>query len=163
MVHVPAPVSAAVAPETVQTDGVVEAKLTANPELADAIRATWPPTVWAGIAANVMVWVAWLTAKLCDTGVAALNLASPAWDAWMVQVPAATRFAVAPDTVQTAGVVDAKLTANPELAKAVSVTVPPTVWAGMAPNVMVCVAWSTENVWETGSAAEKLASPGWYA
>ena len=38
----------------------------------------------------------------------------PACVAWMVHVPPETRVTVAPDTVQTAVVVDAKLTARPE-------------------------------------------------
>ena len=54
----------------------------------------------------------------------------------MVQVPAAMKFAVTPETVQTAVVVEAKLTAKPELADAESVKGVPTVWAGMAPKVM---------------------------
>jgi hypothetical protein len=37
MVHVPALTSVTVTPDTVQTEEVVEAKLTANPELAVAL------------------------------------------------------------------------------------------------------------------------------
>lgn len=55
-----------------------------------------------------------------------------------MQVPAATNVAVAPLTVQMRGVSEEKLTRSPELAVAVSATVAPTVWLGMALNVTVC-------------------------
>jgi hypothetical protein len=48
-------------------------------------------------------------------------LALPAWLAVIEQLPTATSVIVFPATVQTAGVVDAKLTGSPELAVAVSV------------------------------------------
>ena len=41
--------------------------------------------------------------------------------AWMVQVPTATKVTVAPDTVQTEEVVEAKLTASPDDAVALTV------------------------------------------
>jgi len=72
MVQVPARMRVAVFPETVQTDEVSEAKLTASPELAVAVRLTGVPTVCAGIPLNVMVWLALPTWIVCDTGVAAL-------------------------------------------------------------------------------------------
>ena len=72
MVQVPAAMKLAVTPETVQTAEVVEAKLTAKPELADAERAKGVPTVWAGMAPKLMVCAAPLTMKLCDTGAAAV-------------------------------------------------------------------------------------------
>ena len=50
-----------------------------------------------------------------------MKLASPAWDAWMVQVPAATIVTVLPLTVQTVAVSDEKLTGNPDEAVALSV------------------------------------------
>ena len=45
----------------------------------------------------------------------------PAWVAWMLQVPRATRVTVAPETVQADAVVEAKLTARPEDAVALTV------------------------------------------
>jgi bifunctional DNase/RNase len=48
-------------------------------------------------------------------------LALPACDAWIVQVPTATSVTVAPDTVQTVEVVEAKLTARPDDAVALTV------------------------------------------
>jgi len=53
------------------------------------------------------------------------------------QLPAARNVAVVPDTVQMVGVVDAKLTARPELAVAESVRGVPTVCAGIVGKVMV--------------------------
>jgi hypothetical protein len=56
MVQVPAVRSEAVLPETVQTAGVVEAKLTGKPELADAERVKFVPVYWIPvIAGKVMV------------------------------------------------------------------------------------------------------------
>ena len=75
-----------------------------------------------------MVWLFCVTWKLWLTGVAAAQLVFPGCVAWMVQAPAAASVTVAPDTVQTAEVVEAKLTASPEEAVA------PTV-IGAPPNV----------------------------
>ena len=47
--------SVTVFPETVQTDGVVDAKETANPEDAVAESAIVVPAVWVAIVGNVMV------------------------------------------------------------------------------------------------------------
>ena len=71
MVHVPAAMKLAVVPETVQTVEVVEAKLTARPELAVAERASSVPTVFGGILSKVIVWALMETVRLCETGVAA--------------------------------------------------------------------------------------------
>ncbi len=78
----------------------------------------------------------------------------PACEATMEQVPPVSRVAVLPETVHTLGVEDAKLTARPELAVAVSVTVPPAVCAGMALNVMVWLAGFTTMLAVTCVAAE---------
>ena len=61
----------AVAPETVQTAEVVEAKLTAKPELADAESVSGVPTVWVAMAPKETVCVLPLSVKLCKTGGAA--------------------------------------------------------------------------------------------
>jgi hypothetical protein len=56
MVQVPAVRSEAALPERVQTAGVVEARLTAKPELAVAERAKFVPVYWVPvIAGKVMV------------------------------------------------------------------------------------------------------------
>ena len=54
IVQVPVPMVEAVVPETVHTDGAKEAKLTANPELADVPIETEASTTCAGIALNVI-------------------------------------------------------------------------------------------------------------
>lgn len=59
MVQVPEINRDAVVPETVQTDVVVEAKETANPELEVAVNARFVPDVCAGMVGKVMVWLAW--------------------------------------------------------------------------------------------------------
>ena len=62
----------------------------------------------------------------------------PACVAWMVQVPAVRSEAVLPETVQTAGVVEAKLTGKPELADAERVKFVPVYWIPViAGKVMV--------------------------
>jgi hypothetical protein len=54
-------------------------------------------------------------------------------------VPTAITLTVAPETVQTEGVVDAKLTGKPELADALTANgAAPSVWFANAPNVIVC-------------------------
>ncbi len=55
----------------------------------------------------------------------------------MLHVPAASIVAVVPDTEQMAGVLEAKLTASPEVEDPVNLRVPPTLCAAIAPNVMV--------------------------
>jgi hypothetical protein len=55
----------------------------------------------------------------------------------MAQIPLESRVAVVPETVQTVGVVEANVTANPELAVADNVTGVPYLCAGIARNVMV--------------------------
>ena len=77
----------------------------------------------------------------------------------MVQVPLVKRFAVVPETVQTLVVSELKLTVRPELAVALSATVPPTVCVAIAPKVMVWLAWVTWKPWTTGVAAEYSALP----
>jgi len=71
----------------------------------------------------------------------------------MVQVPVASIEAVVPETEQTLDVVEAKLTAKPELAVAESVRGVFTFWAGIEPKVMVCASPLTVKVSETGVAA----------
>jgi len=73
MEHVPALRNDAVAPLTVQTLVVVEAKLTVRPEVDVAERVSGVPTVCVAGVLKVMVCdsSAAFTVKLCDTGVAA--------------------------------------------------------------------------------------------
>ena len=60
------------------------------------------------------------TVRTRETVVAAAKLASPAWLASMMQVPAATRVSVLPLTVQVLGVDEAKDTGRPDVAEATS-------------------------------------------
>ena len=84
----------------------------------------------------------------------------PACVAWRMQLPAMSSEAVVPDTVQTAGVVDAKATVRPELAvalrgtcnKAYSVAV-------MAGKAMVWLKERTRMSCETKGAAEYIVLP----
>jgi hypothetical protein len=72
MVHVPTAASVTVVPDTVHTDVVCEAKLTASPELAVAL--TVKGAVPIGSFASVpkaIVWLAWVTEKLWLTADAA--------------------------------------------------------------------------------------------
>jgi len=87
-------------------------------------------------------------------------LALPACVAWMVQVPAAASVTVAPDVVHTAEVVEAKLTARPEEAVALTVNgAEPNALFESAPKVMVWLAGVTWKLWFTGVAAVQLALP----
>ena len=70
--QVPTATSVTVFPETVQIPMVVEAKLTASPELAVALMAYGAvPKGWFASAPNVMAWLPRVTLKLCETGAAA--------------------------------------------------------------------------------------------
>ncbi len=79
-----------------------------------------------------------LTPKLRVTAVAAAKKLLPAWVASIEQVPCATNVTVLPETVQTVVVVDAKLTASPEVAVALTVNgAAPKVCAGSVAMVIV--------------------------
>lgn len=134
--QVPAASVVAVVPDTLQIVGVVEAKLTVSPELAFALKATFSPITCAEIALNVIVWLA-STVKLWVTGAAAENCELPAWEAWIEHVPPFARATDVPETVQTEVVRDEKLTANPELADALSVNDMPCGSLGIEGKVMV--------------------------
>jgi hypothetical protein len=154
MVQVPTATSVTVVPDTVQTDEVVEAKLTANPELAVALTAKGAaPNAWLDSAPNVIVWLPAVTAKLSLTGVAAPQFVLPPCVAWMVHVPTATSVTVPPDTVQTVKVVEAKLTANPELALALTANgAAPNTWLDRLPKLMLWLPAVTAKLSLTGVA-----------
>ena len=148
IVQVPAATNVSVLPLTVQMPVVVEAKLTVRPELALAASAGGAvPRVWLPGEVKVMVCAvsgAATTWKFCDTVVAARYALLPAWLALMLQLPTATSVSVLPLTVQTLGVVEAKLTARPELALATSAGgVVPSVWLPGEAKLMVCAAAPT--------------------
>ena len=62
----------------------------------------------------------------------------PAWLAWIVQLPAAVNVAVVPETVHTLVVCEVKLTVNPDVAVAESVSGIPTTWVPGLGKVMFC-------------------------
>ena len=141
--QVPTATSVSVVPLTVQVLGVVDAKLTAKPELAVAASAGGAvPSVWLPGDVKVMVCAingAAAIVKTRDTVAAAAKLLLPAWLASTMQVPTATSVSVVPLTVQVLGVVDARLTARPELALADSgAGAVPRVWLPGEVKVMVC-------------------------
>jgi hypothetical protein len=138
----------------VQTVEVVEAKLTANPELAVALTANGAaPNTWLDKLPKLIVWLLGVTVKLWLTGVAAPQLPLPSCVAWIVHVPAPTSVTVTPDTVHTAEVVEAKLTANPELAVALTANgAVPNTWPDKPPKLIVWLPAVTEKLWLTGVA-----------
>jgi hypothetical protein len=152
--------------ETLQTAGVVEAKLTARWELASAaITNGAPPKIWSGMRSKVIVWVPNVTTVMLRiTFEAAAYRELPAWLAVIEHVPAASRVSAEPLTVQMAAVVDEKLTARPELAVAVSARgAEGSVTRAGAENVIVCGSSMTLKLWTTGVAAAKVAFPAWLA
>jgi len=96
------------------------------------------PNATFGNAPKLMVWLSCVTVKLWLTAGAAEKFPFPACVAWIVQGPAETSVTVDPDTVHTAVVCELKLTANPEVAVALTVNaaVPYTLFAN-APKLMV--------------------------
>lgn len=120
-VQVPADTRVSVVPLTVHTEGVVDVKTTARPEVEVAVRASGPePSVCESGEVKVMVCVAAETVKVLITGGAAAKTALPGWLAVMLQLPAANNVTVLPLTVQTAVVVDVNDTVRPEVALATS-------------------------------------------
>ena len=82
-------------------------------------------------------------------------MALPGWVAVMEQVPEATRVTAIPETVQTDGVVEVKLTGRPEVAVALRLKggVPSNILP-MVPNEILCEACATAKLRMTGAAAE---------
>ena len=76
---------------------------------------------------KVIVWGS-NTVKVCVTGVAAAYVVLPVWLAVIEHVPSVNSVTVAADNVQIVGLLEAKVTANPELAVAVKAN-------GKAPKV----------------------------
>ena len=167
-VQVPAVTSVKVLPLTVQTAGVPEASCTAKPEVAVATRRGGAvPSVWAPGVAKLMVCAesgVTPTVTVRVTVAAAATLALPAWLAARVQLPADTSVSVVPLTVQTAGVLDVKVTAKPALDVATSAGAGvPRVWLPGELKVMVCTAGATLKVCVTGVAADVVLLPAWLA
>ena len=94
-----------------------------------------------------------VTVKLWFTAVAALKFALPAWLAAIVHVPADTNAALAPETVQTAGVDEENVTANADVEVAVrAIGEALNGCPAIAPNVMVWLPLLTVsvNAWVAG-------------
>ena len=86
-----------------------------------------------------MTFVAATTLKLCVTGAAGENAALPDCVAVIEHRPGDSSVAMAPETLQTAGVFDANVTVRPELALADRLTEPPvTGWLGMGAKLIDC-------------------------
>jgi hypothetical protein len=143
--HVPAEMIKTVVAYTEQTPGVPEVNIIARPEVADALMVTDEvPKVRLAGCAKVIVCACAATVKLRVTLGAALYSALPSWLAVIEQVPPPTSVTSGPDTVQTLGVVEMKVTGSPELAEAVIVNgTAPKFWLTSGLNVMVCETWPT--------------------
>ena len=137
-----------------QTVRLLETKVTANPELAVAVKANGAtPTVCPLGFPNVIVWALPATKNVCVTGVAGAYVELPAWLAVIEHVPSVSSVTVAPDTVQTVKLLEAKVTANPELAVAVKANgAAPKVCPLGFPKVIVWALPATKNVWVTNVA-----------
>jgi len=105
-----------------------------------------------------------VTGKLCATVGAAFHVALPPWFATRVQVPAATRVTVEPDTVHTAVVVEPNVTGSPELAVAETVNGGSLAARfGSGWKSMVWLPLKTVKVCAICGAGLKLALPAWSA
>jgi hypothetical protein len=164
IVQVPGVRNVAVVPLTVQTPVVCEANVTVRSEVAVADSVRDIPTACVTGVLNEIVCGSGSTVKLRETGAAAAQMLLPACEAWMVQVPAATKLVMKtvagePFTVQTPVVSEAKLTARPELAEAESVSSAPAVWVPGVLNVIVCGSGFTVKLCDTGVAAAQELLP----
>src|SRR2546428_918797 len=118
IVRLPAAARVTVLPETVQWP--VAAKLTARPDEAVAVTVNGGSlAVLSASGLKVIVWSPFAMLNVRGTSGAGLKLLFPPWEAVIVQLPAAVRVPVLPETVQLP--VAAKLTARPEEAIAVTV------------------------------------------
>ena len=164
-VQVPGETSVSTVPLTVQTCGVADANETVKSDVDVAASAGGAvPSVCAPGELKVMTWVAVNTVKLTVMAGAGANTALPGWLAVMLQVPADTSVSVLPLTVQTAVVVDVKVTAKVDVALATSAGgVLPTVWLPGEAKLMLCAAGRTLKLTSTVAAAAKVALPAWLA
>ena len=135
-------------PLTVQMPIVVLVKTTALPEAPPvAVTVPVPPTRTDGAVPKAMACGATATVNDWLTLGAAGKLTLPAWFAWIVQEPAATRVTVAPlvpVAVQIVGVSDVKVTVSIDEAVALTVNgALPKVLPANGPNVMLFCARPT--------------------
>lgn len=120
----------------------------AEPSVKPLAGPTKLPSTLCASAPKVIVWRVWAwIVKLALTGVAPEKNVLPVCAAGMVQVPAATRVTVVPETVHAEGVVEVKLTVRPEEADALRVNVPlPSVRVGSGPNAMAWLNWAGKEI-----------------
>jgi len=118
IVQLPVPVIVTVLPDTVQLPEAE--KLTGNPDEAVALTVKGGSlVVLSASGLNVIVWLAFAIVNVCGTEAAAVKLASPAWDAVIVQDPAAVIVTVVAAIVQLP--LALKLTVSPDDAVAPTV------------------------------------------
>ena len=148
-------------PETVQTAGEFEEKVTVSPELATAPieNGALPAATLPGVL-KVMVCVPGATVKLIETLAAAPTLALPGLTGRDGAGSRRKNRSRRAETVQTLGVDELKLTGRPEDAEADKATGPePTETPAIVRNVMVCDPRVTEKLWTTLGAAANVALP----
>ena len=158
----PTDTNVALDPDTVQTARVLLANATVRPEVAVAVNATGPALcAVSGGWLNVITLLFAVTLKVLVTGVAAPKLPFPGCVTVIEHTPTDTNVALDPDTVQTAKLLLANATVNPEVAVAVNATGPALcAVSGGWLNVITLLFAVTLNVLVTGVAAEKLPFPG---
>ena len=124
----PALTPVTVEPLIVQTERVVEARVTGSPEVAVALAVVVPPTTTvAGEKESVFIdWEPLPTVMFCVICCAELTFPLPAWLAAIVHVPTVTGVTVVPLIEQMVGVVELKVTGRLEEAVALAAVVPPT-------------------------------------
>lgn len=162
IVQVPAATGVILPALTVQTAGVVLDKVTARPEDEVAVGVAAAPPTFMLMAKSPIVtfWLAFDTAKVCDTAGAAAKAPLPAWLASIVQLPAPSNVTFAPVTVQILVVAELKVTAKLEEAVAVRATGVSVInFAPGFANVMVWAARVPFTVTVTGVAAAYVALP----
>src|SRR5579885_2163169 len=120
----PGATSVADAPFTVQALTVSELKMTGRPDVADATRASGAPSVWLGGAANVIVCADAVIENDWLTSGAGSYVASPGCVARTEQTPRATSVTVVPEMLHVAGESDVNETGSPDVAAALSASVP---------------------------------------
>src|SRR4051794_39368305 len=120
MLQVPMDTRFSVVPVTVQTSGVVEAKVTGSPELLVADSATVVEMVmfWKPGLGKLIDCVCGRILNSCCDGVAAVYVESPSWVAVTEHSPDETGTTLPSTTVQIAGEFEVKVTGSPDVVAA---------------------------------------------
>jgi hypothetical protein len=109
----------AVLPETVQTAGVLDVKVTGAVVVVDTLNAAEVRAVGAGTGVKMRTGLANATVMSCVTRIMVVVLVA-AVEAVAVQMPAVRKLTVLPETEQTAGVKEPKVTGANGVAVALS-------------------------------------------